>query len=205
MGEIKVRRNMGKVNYWLQKYLVWALPFVVATATWSAFQSDLEIKQQGSFALSALWEVMSWILIFWFLSLFIFMVLLVFRKDTQESTIKHLAGIKERDEREQIVMGLAARRSFVATTALLIFLFFLSCFTVTVARLPDGTTDGKKSSLALGFRFAGLDTKTDTSDDRKVMFEHHDLPISKSALILLILAWQVSVFRFKARKELSEV
>lgn len=195
---------MNKVNYWIQKYLVWALPVVAATVIWGLFQSDLEIRQQGSFALTALWEVMSWILMIWFLTLFIFMVLLVFRKDTQEATIKHLAGIKERDEREQIVMGLAARRSFVATTALLIFLSFLSCFTVSVARLPDNTVDRKKSSLSLGFHFSGTDTKTTASNDGKVMFEHHDIPLSKSALLLIVLVWQISVFRHKARRELSE-
>ncbi len=195
---------MNKINYYIQKYLIWALPVVALTVIWGLFQSDLEIRQQGSFALTALWEVMSWALIIWFICLLIFMVLLVFRKDTQESSIKHLAGIKERDEREQIVMGLAARRSFVATTALLIFLFFVSCFTLSVARLPDNTVDGKKSSLSIGFKFSGTDRKTTSSTDGKVMFEHHDIPLSKSAILLIVLVWQVSVFRFKARHELKE-
>ncbi|MFN8944869.1 MAG: hypothetical protein ACK5WZ_09620 [Pseudobdellovibrionaceae bacterium] len=196
---------MNKVNYWIQKYLVWALPIVVTTMVWGFFQSDLEIRQQGSFALTALWEIMSWVLMIWFLCLLIFMVLLVFRKDTQEATIKHLAGIKERDEREQIVMGMAARRSFVATTGLLIFLFFLSCFTLSVARLTDQTIDGKKSSLSLGFHFTGTDTKTTTDNDGNVMYEHRDIPLSKSAILLIVLVWQVSVFRFKARQELKEI
>lgn len=196
---------MNKLNFYIQKYLIWALPVVVLTVIWSLFQSDLEIRQQGSFALTALWEVMSWVLMVWFLSLFIFMVLLVFRKDTQEATIKHLAGIKERDEREQIIMGLAARRSFVATTALLIFLFFLSCFTLSIAKLPDNSVDGKKSSLSIGFNFSSTDQKTTSSNDGKIMFEHHDIPLSKSAILLIVIVWQVSVFRFKARQELSEV
>ena len=195
---------MNKINYCIQKYLIWASPVVALTILWGFFQSDLEIRQEGTFGLTALWEVMSWSLMIWFLCLLIFMILLVFRKDTQEATIKQLAGIKERDEREQIVMALAARRSFVATTALLIFLFFVSCFTVSVARLPDNTVDGKKSSLSIGFNFSGTDKKTTSSSDGKVMFEHHDLPLSKSAILLIVLVWQVSVFRFKARQDLKD-
>ena len=195
---------MDKVNHWIQKYLVYASPVVAFTVLWGFFQSDLEIRQQGSFTLTALWETMSWALMLWFVCLLIFMLLLVFRKDTQEATIKHLAGIKERDEREQIIMGLAARRSFVATTGLMIFLFFLSCFTLSVARLPDKTVDGKKSSLSLGFHFSGTDAKATASSSGDVVFEHHDIPLSKSALLLIVLVWQVSVFRYKARRELSQ-
>jgi len=194
---------MKKLNIYIQKYLLWALPIVLATVLWGLFQTDSEIRQQGSLALTALWEVMSWTLMIWFLCLLIFMVLLVSRKDTQEATIKHLAGIKERDEREEVVMGLAARRSFVATTSLLIFLLFLSCFTVRVARLPDQTIDGKKSSLSLGFRFNSTDARLVPDGDNQIMYEHRDIPLSKSAIILIILIWQVTTFRFKARKELQ--
>jgi hypothetical protein len=101
-------------------------------------------------------------------------------------------------------MGLAARRSFVSTTCLLIFLFFLSCFTLSVARLPDHTVDGKKSSLSIGFQFSGMDPKTTTDHDGKVVYEHQDIPLSKSAILLIVLVWQVSVFRHTARRELGE-
>ena len=204
-GLIQSEETMNKINFYIQKYLIWAFPVVVIMVIWGLFQTELDIRQQGSFALKAVWEVMSWALIIWFLCLFTFMVLLVLRKDTQEATIKHLAGIKERDEREQMVMGFAARRSFVATTALLIFLFFLSCFTLNVARLTDKTVDVKKTSLAIGFSFSGTDKKTTPSDNEKVMFEHHDIPLSKSAILLIVLVWQISIFRFKARQELNEV
>jgi len=171
---------------------------------WGAFQSDLEIRTTGSLLTRALWETMSWVLIIWFLSLFVFMILLVFRKETQESTIKYLAGIKERDEREEAIMGMAARRSFIATTGLLIFLLFLSCVTVSIARLPDEAIDGRKNSLSLGFQFKATDYRSSTSGDGNVMYDHRDLPLSKTGVILLVLIWQVSAFRIKARRELAE-
>lgn len=196
---------MERLNSIIQRYLVLGLPAVIAVITWSYFQSDIEIRRQGSFALTALWEVLSWGLIVWFGALLVFLVLLVFRKDTQESAIKRLAGISERDEREEIIMGLAARRSFVATTAFLIVLLFISCFTVSIARLPDGTVDGKKGMLTIGFNLTATDKKTQTAPNGSVVFEHHDLPLSKSAILLLVLFWQISTFKYKAQKELSGI
>lgn len=195
---------MKTLNTLLQKYLIFASPVVLATMVWGSFQSDSEIRATSSFFMKALWEVMSYSLMLWFLSLIVFMFLLIFRKETQESTIKRLAGIQERDEREEVVMGLAARRSFVATTSLLIALLFASCFTLSVARLQNQTVDGKKSSLSIGFHFAGTDAKTSTSPDGLVRFEHHDLPLSKSALLLLVLVWQMGSFRISAKRELGQ-
>lgn len=186
----------------MNRYLIWATPVVLATMVWGSLQSEEEIRQSGSFAFRALWEVMSWSLILWFALLLVFMILLAVRKQTQESTIKYLAGLKERDEREEIIMGLAAKRSFTATIGLLIALLFLSCFTISITKLPeDRVADGKRGTLNIGFRFTGTDTPRTTSPDGAVLYEHHDLPLSKSALILLILIWQLATFRVQARRE----
>jgi hypothetical protein len=198
---------MKNGNQWIHqqlvRYLVYSLPLVITAITWGSFQSDQEIRSTGSLITKWAWEVLSWGTIVWFICLFVFMVLLVFRKETQESTIKYLAGIKERDEREQAIVGMAARRSFVATTGLLVSLLFLSCFTLNVARLTDQTIDGKKSSLSLGFHFSASDLRAVPSEDGTVIYEHRDLPLSKSGIILLILVWQLSTFRIRARREFS--
>lgn len=196
---------MKRFSTLIQKYLIFASPIVLATMIWGTYQSDREIRTTGSFAIKALWEVMSWSLIIWFLLLFIFMLLLAFRKETQESAIKYLAGMKERDEREEIIMGSAAKRSFTATVSFLVFLLFLSCLTLNIAKIPpDQVIDGKSSSLSLGFRLMeSFGEETTAPSDNKVIYEHRDLPLSKSSLILLILVWQVAIFRLRARKELA--
>lgn len=112
---------MKILNKIMQQYLIFVSPIVLATMIWGTYQSDTEIRRTGSILTKTLWEVMSWSLILWFALLLIFVILLAFRKDTQESTVKHLAGLKERDEREELIMGLAAKRSFTATAGLLIF------------------------------------------------------------------------------------
>lgn len=194
---------MSTLNKVLQKYLIWALPVVIATMIWSSFQQEKVIRATSSTPVAILWEVMSWSLILWFACLLVFMVLLAFRKDTQESTVKYLAGIKERDEREEVIMGMAAKRTFIATTGFLIFLLFLSCFRMNIIRLPEGQTDGKRNSLSLGFEFSSSDLTPTIAGDGN-MYEHRDIPLSKSAIILLILIWQIGAFRFKVRQDLKE-
>lgn len=195
---------MKHINHWIQRYLMLVWPVVLVTMIWGSIQSDSEIRSTSPFVIKMLWEVMSWSLILWFVCLILFMIFLVFRKETQESTIKLIAGIKERDEREQVIMGMAARRSFVATTALIIVLLFVSCFTLNVAKLSNQTMDGKKSSLTIGFHFTATEKKPTLSSDGHVVFEHHDLPLSKSAILLLVLIWQMAAFRINAKKALAE-
>ena len=88
----------------------------------------------------------------------------------------------------------------ILSTALLIFLLFVSCFTLSIARNPNQSIDGKRSTLSLGFHFSGTDTKSSVSSDGTVTFEHHDIPLSKSAILLMVLIWQMTTFRINARK-----
>jgi hypothetical protein len=197
---------MKRFDYFIQKYLVWGFPNVVATMSWNYFQTDLEIRSIGSLLITVLWEIMSWGLIIWFVSLFTFMVLLIMRKDTQESTIKRIAGINERDEREEIITGHAARRSFISTTSFLIFLFFISSVQVNLAKnTTDNSRIDGKSSLSLGFRFEPTEPAKTISNDGSIIYEHRDIPLSKSGIILLVLLWQVTIFRYRVRKDLKYV
>ncbi len=194
---------MKKFNQYLQKYLVYGSPFVMALVAWDYIRPmPHRTAPESSLILKCLWEVMSWNLILWFLALIIFMVMLVINKESQEQSVKFLAGIKERDEREQLVTGIAARTSFVATTSLLIFLLFMSCFTLRIAKNPDASVDGKKSSLTIGFKLDAASMQEPTNEDG-VMYERKDIPLSKSGIILLILIWQVTAFRIKVRKEIG--
>jgi hypothetical protein len=189
------------INF-IQKYLLFVSPIVLTTIIWSSFQSDSEMSQSGSLVKIILWEVMSWALILWFIFLSIFMCLLAAKRDVQDSALKYVAGLRERDEREEVIMGLAARKTFSATSGFLVLLLFLSCFTLRIAKLPpDLVVNGKQHSLSLGFQLTGDEKKTDRSPDGLVIYEYHHLPLSQSALILIILLWQLAVFRATARSE----
>lgn len=195
---------MKKLSRYIQLCVLFAAPVAIALFTWASYQSDAQAAAMGG-SLNLLRQSMVFITIAWALLLFVLMLLLAFHPYTQESVIKRIAGMKERDEREEIITGLAARKSFVATTGFLIFLFFLSCATVSIARMPNGGVDGKKASLTFGFRMISSEPSQvpAAAGEGQIIYEHRDIPISKSGIILLILAWQLAAFRIKARRELS--
>lgn len=197
---------MSKVNRWLQNYLVLSLPFVIACATWGSIQSDREILTSGSFLAKAAWEVLSWNLIIWFLCLVVFLVLMVFVSSTRDMVTRRIANIKERDEREIYITGQASKKAFTTTLSVLIFLFFISIFTFNVSKIPpEEMVSNRGKSLSLGFNFKLTDEpKTERDQAGQVLVESKDIPLSKSAILLLLIAFQISVFGFSARKIAKE-
>lgn len=127
-----------------QTYLIVALPFVVAVAFWSDWVPEGKLAPEAPFALRALWEVLSYNLMLWFAVLVVFLVALVGSSVAREATLRRIADIRDRDEREEYLTGQAARTSYIATLAFGIFLLFLSAFrfgatqtTVSISMQPD--------------------------------------------------------------------
>lgn len=164
---------MNRAVRTIQTYLIYALPFVIACMAWSTLASAMPS--------GALWEFLSWNLMTWFATLIVFLVMLVASPVARESTLKRLADIHERDEREQYITGKASRTAYISTLSVMILFLFFSIF----------TWDLTSGSLRLGLGFSLL-------DDSK------HLPLSKTAIILLFLGWQLVAFRFTARRERLE-
>lgn len=63
---------------------------------------------------------------------------------------------------------------------------------------------GIRNAVSIGLNFRLLDKPVEiTAAQGKVLFATTDIPISKSALLLLVLAWQLDSFYFVARRELA--
>lgn len=197
---------MNQVNRWLQNYLVFSLPFVVVCAIWGSIQSDREIQMNGSFVAKAGWEVLSWNLMIWFLCLVVFLILMVFVPSTRDMVIRRIANIKERDEREVYITGQASKKAFTTTLSALIFLFFVSIFTFNISTIsPEEMVNNRSKSLSLGFNFNLTDDpKTERDHAGQIIVESKDIPLSKSAILLLLIACQISVFGLSARKIAKE-
>jgi hypothetical protein len=197
---------MKKVNMWLQNYLVFSLPFVVVCEIWGSIQSDREILVNGSFLEKAAWEVLSWNLMIWFLCLIIFLILMVFVPSTRDIVTRRIANIKERDEREIYITGQASKKAFTSTLSLLVFLFFISIFTFNVSKIPpEEIINNRAKSLSIGFNFKLTDDpKIEKDQAGQVLMESKDIPLSKSAILLLLIVWQISMFGFSARKIAKE-
>ncbi len=194
---------MNKFVRCIQNYLLYALPFVLICMAWGTFQPESEILKDAAFMTKAAWEILSLNLMLWFSVLILFLVLLVAFPVAREKTLKRLANLNERDEREQYITGKASRAAYISTLSLLILLLFLSIFSLNIHRVPESEAiNGKRGTVAIGLQFNLVDKKhVETNSTGEVLFESKDIPLSKSAILLVLIIWQLGVFNFTARKE----
>lgn len=194
---------MNKIFRIIQTYLIYAFPLVLVVMAWSTLNSSIDLAGDVGFITKISWEVLSWNLMIWFGVLIAFLIALVVWPPAREKTLKRLANLKERDEREQYITGKASRTAYISTLSLLVLLLFFSIFSLNVKRLPEAeAVNGKKGSISIGLGFNLLDKpKFETSADGRVVFESKDIPLSKTAILLILLVWQIAAFNITARKE----
>jgi hypothetical protein len=123
----------------------------------------------------------------------------------RDQVLAKLTFIRERDEREAILTGKATRTTFLTSLAILIFLFCLSCFQVSIYRVPpERAIDGKTGMVSLGLGFSLLEhPKQEMAKDileRKDIFSYTGLPVSSTAVILLLILWQVISYNYCMRR-----
>lgn len=182
----------------LQTYLVAALPFVLALIFWQA----LSPPESLSGGLKVLADVLSWNLMFWFAALAFFLVVLLLWPVARERTLKRLANLKERDERELLITGRAARSAYIASIALLICLLFFSVFSLTLRENPPDAAFGRHT-VSIGLELKFLDEPRETQNTAGSIVDISGLPLSKPAIILLLLLWQLGAFSLSARRQLG--
>jgi hypothetical protein len=190
---------MNKTIRIIQNYLIYALPFVIACMVWGSLS-----PKNTSFFVEALWQIMSWNLMLWFVVLIVFLGLLVIFPSAREKTLKRLANLKERDEREQYITGKASRSAYIATLSLLLFLFFFSIFSVRIARIPKSQAINGKTksiSISLGFHLLNKPPVVTNSDNRQILFDSKNIPLSNSAMLLILILWLLLTFNITARRE----
>ena len=194
---------MQKFIRGVQTYLLFAVPLVVLIMIWGTIQPESEVVK-NSFFVKFLWEALAWHLMFWFSVLILFLISLVVLPKTREHTLLRLANIKDRDEREEFVTGKAAKSAYISGLSLLLLLLFFSMFQLQITRLPaEQAINGKTGILNLGMHFSLIDDpKIETSSSGKVLFETKDIPLSKSGILLILLAGQILAFHLRAKKEM---
>lgn len=194
---------MTKVIRIVQTYLFYSLPFILICMAWGSIKPERDILTDATFFTKVAWEVLSWNLMLWFIVLIVFLLLLVLIPEAREKTLKRLANLKERDEREQYITGKASRSAYISTLSLLIFLLFISIFSLNISKIPDHEIkDGKSKTLSIGLGFSLLDeSKVKMDSTGNILFETKDIPLSKSAILLILIGWQLVSFNLSARRE----
>lgn len=195
---------MKRLDSILLKFFLYGLPVVIVFAAFSYFYS-LGVVNHANVYLNLLNSFAGLVFAFWMtLSLYLSVRLMV-SGPFRDQVLAKLTFIRERDEREAILTGKATRTTFLTSLAILIFLFCLSCFHVSIYRLtPERAVDGKTGivSLGLGFNFlehSNQDKPIETIE-KKDLFSYTGLPVSSTTVILMLIVWQIISYNYSMRR-----
>jgi hypothetical protein len=200
---------VNKIIRYIQNYLICALPFVIGCMVWETIQPDIQFGKSSSIIAKVLWEVLSWNLMLWFAFLVLFLISLVAISSVREKTLRRLANLHERDEREQYITGKAARAAYISTLSFLILFLFLSMVSLRISSVPKNqvVNNGHHTQVNIGMHFSFLDKHTDEvinkTPEEKIFFDSNNMKPSISTILLFLFCWQILIFNLTARKELG--
>lgn len=195
---------MKKFDPIFLKIFLFGFPVVAMFAIFSYFYSMGIVNQTAGYA-KVINNLAGLVFAMWMaLSLYLCVRLMVsglFR----DQVIAKITFIRERDEREAILTGKATKTTFLTTLALLILLFCLSCFQVSVYRVPmENAVDGKTGivSLGVGLNFIEHGKQAQPADaiPRKDIFSYQGLPISSTTVVIMLIFWQIVSYNYSMRR-----
>lgn len=193
---------MKKSDSVLSKVFLYGLPLVVLLAAFCHFLDTGSASHHGM--LGRINALCGLTLSVW-MALTVYLGLrLIVSAPFREQVLTRLAFMRERDEREAMITGKAARATFLTSLAVLVFLFCLSCFQVSIYRVPpEKAIDGKTRVLSLG---VGLNLVEDPAPGKNGeasgtrLFAYTGLPLSTTAVILILIALQVVCYNCSVRR-----
>jgi len=195
---------MKRFDSTLLKVFLYGLPVVAVLAIFAYFYSTGAVNHATGYAkfmnsftglVFAVWMTLSIYL----------SARLMFSGPFREQVIAKITFLRERDEREVILTGKATKATFLTSLAILIFLFCLSCFQISIYRVPqDKAVDGKTGFVSLGLGFSLLQhEKQDIAKDtipKEHIFTYRGLPISSETIILILILWQILSYNYSMRR-----
>lgn len=192
---------MNKLIRYIQNYLVYGMLPVVGLIIWSIFMKH-NIAESNLLA-RITYEILICNMMIWFATFILFMIGMVIIPEIREKSLRRLANLQDRDEREEYITGKAARSSYVATLSLTLFFLFLSMFNFHYSKLEQSSPDkpGHSVSIGFGYRlFAETVTDKQTVKGVSPIFDSTSYALSDSTLLLILLGWQLLFFNLSARK-----
>jgi hypothetical protein len=195
---------MKRFDSMLLKAFLYGLP-VVAIFGAFAYCYSVGVVNNPQVYLRLLNTVAGIIIAAWMVLSLYLSVRLMVSAPFRDQVLAKLTFIRERDEREAILTGKATRTTFLTSLAILIFLFCLSCFQVSIYRVPpERAIHGETGMVSLGLGFSLLEhPKQDMARDtleRKDIFSYTGLPISSTTVILLLILWQIIYYNYCIRR-----
>jgi hypothetical protein len=197
---------MKRLDFVLLKIFLYGLPGVIVLAVFSSSRSAENITRAAPYV-RLLYNSSGLVFGLWIALAVYLSVRLMLSWSFREKVLTKLTFMKERDEREVALTGKASKATLLMSIAVLVFLFFLSCFQVSVFRVPpEKAIQGKTGMVTLGFRLNLLEgskeRETGAAHMQKTnIFSYTGLPISSTAVILLLIAWQIALYNYTIRRQ----
>ncbi len=195
---------MKRLDSIVLKAFMYGLPAVIALAVF-ALPYNPETISRAPAHLRLLYNFSGFVFAAWMAFAVYLSVRLMVSSAFRDKVLAKLTFIRERDEREVILTGKAARTTLLTSLAILIFLFCLSCLQVSIYRVPpEKAINGKTGMISLGFGFKLLEDSEQKAPDRGVVqqdiFSYKGLPISGTTIILVLIIWQIISYNYSMRR-----
>jgi hypothetical protein len=188
----------------LLKAFLYGLPLVIILSIFSYFYG-LEILNRVPDKIKLLYNFAGLVLALWMLLSIYLSVRLMVSSSFRNKVLAKITFIRESDEREVMLTGKAIKTTFLTSLAILIFLFCFSCFQVSIYRVPPAkAVDGKTGRISLGVGFTLLESSKQAHADKTLqktdIFTYTGLPLSSTAVILLLIIWQIISYNYAMQR-----
>ncbi|OAI46484.1 hypothetical protein AYO45_01705 [Gammaproteobacteria bacterium SCGC AG-212-F23] len=196
---------MNKIIRFIQSYLVLGLPLVIIRMVLETVHPAMQIEDSTFSVTKALWNILDWNIMLWFFSLVLFLISMVIIPNMREKALRRLANLKERDEREEYITGKASRAAYISTLSLMIFFLFFSLISINISKVQKPNIANHRYTMHLGLGFSFFNQQEIVKNhDEEVIFDSKDMSLSSSVIIFMLLSWQLIVFNFISRRELTK-
>lgn len=202
---------MKKIDKILVGLFAVTSPSVLILLVWNFMGFSRQV-----FGSQAIYSFVGWTLLFWIILAFILCVRMLVVQDFREAVLAKITDTEEHDEREALIFGRAAKFSYLSTLSLAFFLLFLSVLNVKIVKHHSSPFGNDKTGyVQVGINFDVLDYPSKKSNplnelrknllaqEAKIYFEFSGIPLSKSFLLLVLIAWQIGSYQFLVKKDLS--
>lgn len=193
---------MKRYDAILLKVFFYGLPLVVVAAIFASWHATSGLgTDQG--VLGFMNDIAGLVFALWMVMALYLSIRLMISESFRDRLLTRLTFVRERDEREAMLTGRATRTTFMTSLAILIFLFCLSCFQISVYRVgSEMAVNGNTGKISLGVGFSMLSSPQNGLPEEAIenIFTYSGMPLSESGLILFLILWQVGCYNYSMRR-----
>jgi len=187
-----MKNKLKWLHVFLMRSFINGIPiyFIISFGSELIFKADYVGKDVIS-------PILGFFLIWWLLAGLYFFITILLSKSERENVLSWFFKFKERDEREEIITGRAAKSSFLLMAGILFVSFFISTSRFGYKPRETSGYHGRFTVGHVEIKAHPVDKVIRKSDnDKMVEYNLYDFPVSKTGLLLLLLVIQFGTYRF---------